>query len=154
MKKICNIVVKIKRLKSGLILLQIFGTSLSGLNAQVLQNKETSFIVYKLCNPIGIENYTVADSSLSKIYSINYSFNDRGVKRNLFTNYKVDKNYEPKQLVSNGFATRWTRIDENIKVSIPTGKDIFPITKSLPSTVKQLLIRYWKKNKKPQIIYS
>jgi imidazolonepropionase-like amidohydrolase len=154
MYNVCKIVLKFTFLNLYSVLLVIFASFLSGLKAQPIQNKGASFIIYKLCNPIGIENYTTEDSSLSKIYSINYSFNDRGSKNKLITRFKVDKNNVPQYLISKGFASRWASVEENIQVSKSINKDVFPIIKFSPAIIKQFLVDYWKKNNEPGTIYS
>jgi len=124
------------------------------LNAQPPQKNELSYIIYKLANAIGLETLSIKDSSFSSIYSIFDNFNDRGEERKLVTNFKVSKNGAPEYFISKGSTSRFVSedIDKHFVKSIQ--KDVFPISKFLPVTMQQLLIKSWKQNNQPKIMYS
>ena len=137
-----------------IVILIFLSSFLDILSAQTSQRNTPCYIIYKLENPIGIENCKIRDSLSSKIYDVIDYFNDRGIKRKLVTNLKINKSGSPEYFIATGFSSRFVSVNVNMQFLSSINKEVFPVLKFLPVTLQQLLINYWKGNNQPEIIYS
>ena len=83
--------------------------------AQVLNKVPVSYSVYLLANKIGAENCTISDSGQSKIYNINYTYNDGGAKRKTKQPCRYKKNNAPGYLNMSGFTFRWSQVSISLQ---------------------------------------
>lgn len=138
-----------------IIVIIIFLSSfLNILSAQTPPKNGAFYIIYKLGNPIGIENCKIRDSLSSKIYEVIDNFNDRGIKRKLVTNFKINKCGKPEYFSTNGFSSRFVSVNVNMQFLSSINKEVFPVLKFLPVSLQHLLVNCWKENNQPEIIYS
>jgi imidazolonepropionase-like amidohydrolase len=130
------------------------------------------FLLHKFEQHIGKETYKVYNSkdlkdNDSRRYVIDFKFVDRGSPVPLKAMLKVLNNYQPLELFVKGNTSRFSVIDDSIRLTkdrvfmnvsgkpttIETNQqNSFPITGYSPATVQQALIQYWNTRKQPENI--
>ncbi|RFZ85649.1 amidohydrolase [Mucilaginibacter terrenus] len=124
------------------------------------------FLLHKFEQHIGKETYKVTNNKDSKTYEVDFKFVDRGSPVPLKATIKVNPVYEPLELVVKGQTSRFSKVDDAIKMqggsaAIRVGdstytKSIgaltFPVTGYSPATVQMLLLKYWNNHKQPATI--
>jgi imidazolonepropionase-like amidohydrolase len=127
-----------------------------------------TYLLHKFARNIGKETYRVTDTDSGYRYDINFRFVDRGAPVPLKASMDVNRNGEATQLLIKGSTSRFSTIKDSIGVrsqtaylkvddSSYTQKIVSPsflIAGYSPGTVQMLLLQYWEKHGRPEVIHT
>ena len=132
------------------------------------QNNQDSgtLLLHKFARKLGKETYHVTKTDSGYHYNIDFRFSDRGRAVPLKATVFVNKNFEAKNLWIKGSTSRFSAIHDSIVVNGQTAylkvddstytKKItqpgFLIAGYAPGTVQMLLLQYWEKHGRPEVI--
>ena len=130
------------------------------------QTDSGTLLLHKFAKNIGKEIYHNTRTDSGNHYKIDFKFVDRGSPVPLQASIFVDRNAEAKQLWLKGNTSRFSTIHDSIVINGQTAYlkiDDSSYTKKItapgflvagysPGTVQMLLLQYWEKHGRPQVI--
>ena len=147
----------------NLLTLFLLSITFSIANAQDLPATSGTFLLHKFQQNIGKETYSVDNNKDSKKYTVNFKFVDRGTAVPLKAELKVNLNFEPLELMLKGSTSRFSKVDDAIKITGNTAvirvndstytQQMAPFSFTIagysPATVQMVLLQYWNKHHQP-----
>jgi imidazolonepropionase-like amidohydrolase len=149
------------------LLLMLFCGSVFSIQAQETPADSAVFLLHKFEQRIGREVYYLYHYKDAKRYAVDFKFVDRGHPVPLKAGMKVNPVGDPLELVIKGSTSRFSAIDDSIKIKGNTvflkvngaveerklSPFSFPIAGYSPATVQQLLLQYWNRHRQPDSIH-
>jgi cytosine/adenosine deaminase-related metal-dependent hydrolase len=116
------------------------------------------FTLHKFEQAIGEESYTISHEGDALRMQVDFAFTDRGTKVPLKASFEGTDDYTPRSFTIKGSTSRFSTIDDEIRVSgasaqvreekrsqqVSTPAKFFTIAGYAPASLQMLLIRYWR----------
>lgn len=126
------------------------------------------FILHKFQQAIGREVYHITKANGAVQYDIDFKFVDRGSPVPLTASIRVNAAGEPLSFLMKGKTSRFSQVYDSVSISgqqafVRTADtsftqrllpNTFTIEGYSPATVQQLLLKYWKRKKRPAGIHT
>jgi imidazolonepropionase-like amidohydrolase len=128
--------------------------------------KEGSFLLHKFQQNIGKEKYTISRTDSSVVYDIDFKFVDRGGSVPLKAVLQLRADGDPISLAAKGKSSRFSVLNDTVNIRGNQAyifehdsaylKSIdrirFPVAGYSPGTVQMLMLQYWKKKGRPELM--
>jgi imidazolonepropionase-like amidohydrolase len=120
--------------------------------------EQGAFNLHKFEQLIGIETYTLAQSSNELMLNSEFKFTDRGTTVPLTTTLTMEKDLTPRDFQIKGKISRFSSIEDTVHgrsagtVTIPPSENFFDIQGYAPVSVQMLLVRYWRSHGSPKTL--
>ncbi|HXA85026.1 MAG TPA: amidohydrolase, partial [Candidatus Dormibacteraeota bacterium] len=120
--------------------------------------EQGSFNLHKFEQLIGLETYTLAQSSNELILNSEFKFTDRGTAVPLTTTLAMEKDLTPRDFQIKGKISRFSSIEDSVHgrsagtVTIPPSENFFDIQGYAPVSVQMMLVRYWRSHGSPKTL--
>jgi imidazolonepropionase-like amidohydrolase len=125
-----------------------------------------TWLLHKFAQNIGRETYILKYNDTGMVYDVSFKFTDRGSPVPLLARLAVSKTYEPQSLFIKGNTSRFSAINDSVRVQGRTvfirendssySRELprisFPVAGYSPGTVQMVLLKYWQTHGKPASI--
>ncbi|QEC78173.1 amidohydrolase family protein [Mucilaginibacter ginsenosidivorax] len=155
-------------MKKNILLAPLLALAFNVKAQTTLPTDSGTFFLHKFAQHIGKETYWVTKYKDAIKYTVDFKFVDRGSPVPLKASLKVDRDGYPIELVIKGKTSRFSTIDDSVRVVDRNGVVFrvddkvtaykmhslinFPVAGYSPTLVQQAMLQYWKKNKQPASI--